>query len=109
MCLDLDDLFKPKNIAGYNNEEFTHMAVAVDVLSGAADCGMGIFAAAQALDLDFVPIVQEQYDLIIPSSIVETPNIQVIIDTIRSEAFRERVAQLGGYDPSQSGQLWKEV
>ena len=100
---------KPESITGYNNEEFTHMAVAVDVLSGAADCGMGIFAAAQALGLDFLPIVQEQYDIIVPSSIVETPNIQTIIQTIRSEAFKERVTRLGGYDPSQSGQLWMEV
>jgi putative molybdopterin biosynthesis protein len=100
---------KPESITGYNNEEFNHMAVAVDVLSGAADCGMGIFAAAQALGLDFLPIVQEQYDIIVPSSIVETPNIQTIIQTIRSEAFKERVTRLGGYDPSQSGQLWMEV
>lgn len=100
---------QPERIAGYNNEEFTHMAVAVDILSGAADCGMGIFAAAKALNLDFIPIEREQYDLIIPSSIIDTPNIQKIIDTIRSEEFRERVKGLGGYDPSKSGQLWMEV
>ncbi|UCF57462.1 MAG: molybdopterin biosynthesis protein, partial [Deltaproteobacteria bacterium] len=59
---------KPEMIRGYDNEEFTHMAVAVDVLSGAADCGMGIFAAAKALNLDFISMEREQYDLIIPSS-----------------------------------------
>jgi molybdenum cofactor synthesis domain-containing protein len=98
-----------KSIKGYDHDEFTHMAVAVDVLSGAADCGMGIFAAAKALDLDFVPMVREQYDLIIPSAIVDQPNIQVVLDTIRSLRFRERVAALGGYDPSKSGELWTEV
>ena len=51
------------------------MNVAVAVLSGAADCGMGIFAAARALDLDFVPIVQEQYDLIVPTRILDAPHI----------------------------------
>ncbi|MBN1849245.1 MAG: molybdopterin biosynthesis protein [Deltaproteobacteria bacterium] len=100
---------KPESINGYNNEEFTHMAVAVDVLSGAADCGMGIFAAAQALGLDFIPVVQEQYDLIIPSPLVNTPNIQTIMDIIQSKSFKTRVTQLGGYDPSHSGQLWMEV
>jgi putative molybdopterin biosynthesis protein len=99
----------PKSIKGYDRDEFTHMAVAVDVLSGAADCGMGIFAAAKALGLDFVPMVREQYDLIIPSTIVDQPNIQVVLETIQSRHFQERVTALGGYDPSQSGELWTEV
>jgi putative molybdopterin biosynthesis protein len=99
----------PDSITGYHYEEYTHMAVAVDILSGAADCGMGIYAAAKALDLGFIPIDREQYDLIIPSSILETPNIQAILDTVSSGIFRERVKALGGYDPSKSGQLWMEV
>jgi putative molybdopterin biosynthesis protein len=99
----------PESIKGYGHEEFTHMAVAVDVLSGAADCGLGIFAAAKALDLDFVPIEKEQYDLLIPSSILDDTNIQAILETIESQNFRERVTELGGYDPSKSGQFWMEV
>ncbi|MBW1912695.1 MAG: molybdopterin biosynthesis protein, partial [Deltaproteobacteria bacterium] len=96
-------------IVGYDHEEFTHMAVAVDVLSGAADCGMGIFAAANALGLDFIPMEREQYDLIIPSSMLEEPNIRVIMETIKTQEFRDRVTALGGYDPARSGQLWKEL
>ena len=98
-----------ESITGYDHEEFTHMAVAVDVLSGAADCGMGIFAAAKALDLDFIPIEREQYDLIIPSEIVNQPNILAVLETIRSENFRNRVTSLGGYDPGNSGRLWKKI
>ena len=100
---------EPELIRGYGHEEFTHMAVAVDVLSGAADCGMGIFAAAKALNLDFIPMGREQYDLIIPSSILENPNIQVVLETIKSRNFRNRVTDLGGYDPSKSGQFWMEA
>jgi len=100
---------KPESIAGYDHEEFTHMAVAVDILSGTADCGMGIFAAAKALDLGFIPVEREQYDLIIPSPLLDEPNIQAILEAIRSDHFRERVINLGGYDPSMSGQLWTEV
>ena len=85
------------------------MAVAVDVLSGAADCGLGIFAAARALDLDFIPIEKEQYDLIFPSSMLDDRNIQAILKTIESQSFRKRVTALGGYDPSRSGQFWLEV
>ena len=85
------------------------MAVAVDVLSGAADCGVGIFAAARALDLDFIPLEREQYDLIVPSSMLDQSNIKVLLETINTEHFRERVKALGGYDPSKSGQFWMEI
>jgi molybdopterin molybdotransferase/putative molybdopterin biosynthesis protein len=100
---------KPESIKGYDHEEFTHMAVAVDVLSGAADCGVGIYAAARALDLDFIPLEKEQYDLIIPSSLVESPPIKLLLETIRSQEFKERVTALGGYDPAKSGEFWREV
>ncbi len=96
-------------VKGYDHEEFTHMAVAVDVLSGAADTGMGIYAAAKALGLDFVPIAREQYDLIIPSKMLDQPNIQTVLNTIKSGHFRERIISLGGYDPSKSGELFMEV
>lgn len=100
---------KPESIKDYAQEEFTHMSVAVDVLSGAADCGMGIFAAAKALDLDFIPIAREQYDLVIPTVILNDPNIRTVLDTIRSPGFRNRVESLGGYDPSRSGELLMET
>lgn len=99
----------PEEIKGYDREEFTHMAVAVDVLSGAADCGMGIYAAAKALDLDFIPLEREQYDLIIPAAMLKNANIQALLDTVRTGEFRERVEALGGYDPSRSGEFWMEV
>ncbi len=99
----------PHGIKGYDHEEYTHMAVAVDVLSGAADCGMGIFAAARALDLDFITMVREQYDLIIPSAMLKNNIVQALLETIRTERFRKRVLELGGYDPSRSGDLWVEV
>ena len=96
-------------IKGYDHEEYTHMAVAVDVLSGTADCGMGIYAAAKALDLDFITMVREQYDLILPSSHLENGNIRELIKTIKAENFKERVRMLGGYDPGKSGELWIEL
>lgn len=100
---------KAEAIHGYDHEEFTHMAVAVDVLSGAADCGVGIYAAAKALNLDFIPMAQEQYDLIFPSFVLEQPAIQWVLETLRSREFKDRVIALGGYDPAQSGELWQEI
>ena len=100
---------QPDLINGYDHEEFTHMTVAVDILSGAADCGLGIYAAAKALNLDFIPVEQEQYDLIIPQDMTKMTNIQKVLKTISEPSFKKRVEALGGYDASQSGELWKEV
>ena len=95
----------PVAINGYADEEFTHMAVAVAVLSGTADVGLGIQAAAQALMLDFIPVVTEQYDLVIPGEFFDDAGIQVLLETIRSDRFKQRVQALGGYGTERTGQI----
>ena len=99
----------PSQIRGYDDEEYTHMNVAVAVLNGMADVGLGIMAAAKALDLDFIPLLSEQYDLVIPSSFVNDHKIQLLISVARSKEFRNRVKALGGYNPEKSGALWKVI
>ncbi len=99
----------PARISGYENEEYTHMNVAVSVLNGMADVGLGIMAAARALDLDFIPVIKEQYDLVVPCSFGDDPKIELIIGVARSREFRERVRGLGGYNPAKSGDLWKVI
>jgi putative molybdopterin biosynthesis protein len=94
---------EPAAISGYLDEEFTHMAVAVAVLSGTADVGLGIQAAARALDLDFIPVVTEQYDLVIPGRFYQWEGIQILLDTINSAHFQQRVAALGGYSTELTG------
>jgi len=96
---------KPEDIKGYDQEEFTHMSVAVNVLSGAADTGLGIFAAARALGLDFIPMVTEEYDLVIPEEFFEDEKIRLMLEVIGSSTFKERVDQMGGYDTSKTGTL----
>jgi putative molybdopterin biosynthesis protein len=95
----------PTQINGYQHEEFTHMAVAVAVLSGTADTGLGIYAAAAALDLAFIPVVTEQYDLIIPSTHFKSENVQLLLETINSGEFRNRVEALGGYSTQKTGTI----
>lgn len=95
----------PNGINGYQHEEFTHMAVAVAVLSGTVDTGLGIFAAAKALELDFIPVVTEQYELIIPEEHVNSENIQILLDTINSRTFKDRVEALGGYSTEKTGAI----
>ncbi len=92
-----------EGIRCYDQEEFTHMAVAVNVLSGRADAGMAIYASAKALQLDFIPIAEERYDLVIPESSWGDSKTQVVLDIIVSGSFRRMVAELGGYDVSASG------
>lgn len=79
------------------------MAVAVNVLSGAADCGLGIMAAAKALKLDFAPLARERYDLLIPSAFLDDPKIQAVLDLIRSPDFKARIQKLGGYETTLTG------
>lgn len=101
--LDID----PGAISGYENEEFTHMSVAVAVLSGSVDVSLGIYAAAKALNLDFIPVVTEQYDLVIPEEHFETENIQILLETINTGTFKKRVEALGGYSTEKTGMIIK--
>ena len=101
----LDTLgIKPADIKGYENEEYTHMTVAAAVLSGRADAGLGINAAARALGLDFIPVVTEEYDLVIPERFIETAPVQAVLATIRSEEFKSAVHSLGGYGTDKTGE-----
>jgi molybdopterin molybdotransferase/putative molybdopterin biosynthesis protein len=96
----------PKNVKGYDHEEFTHMAVAAAVLSGAADTGLAVLSAARALDLDFVPVAQERYDLAIPQEFYDTPMLKALLAIIGADnAFREQIVAMGGYDVSEMGKV----
>lgn len=93
----------PATINGYQREEYTHMAVAVAVLSGSADVGMGIRAAAQALDLDFIPVTTERYDLVIPAVHYDNSLVQSLLQVIATREFKNQVMALGGYDIRDTG------
>jgi putative molybdopterin biosynthesis protein len=94
----------PQQVNGYEREEYTHMGVASAVLSGVADTGMGILAAAQALDLEFIPVAKERYDLLVPTAFAELPHITALLGIIRSSTeFRNLVTALGGYDITDMG------
>jgi putative molybdopterin biosynthesis protein len=99
----------PKDVRGYDREEYTHMGVASAVLTGLADTGLAILASARALDLDFTPVAKERYDLAIPREFFETDMIRRLISIIRDDnEFRETVRTLGGYDVSDMGKILYE-
>jgi putative molybdopterin biosynthesis protein len=91
------------SIEGYQQEEYTHLGVAASVASGRADCGLGIAAAAQALDLDFIPLFQERYDLVIPKPFAEDDLLAPLFGLLADSDFRKAVSQLPGYDVSVMG------
>jgi len=93
----------PDTIAGYYQDEYTHLGVATAVASGRADCGLGIAAAAQALDLDFIPLFQERYDLVIPNRFLDF--VSPLLDLLTDSRFREAVSHLKGYDVSLMGTI----
>jgi len=70
---------------------------------------LDVRATARALDLDFVSIEWERYDLVIPKQFYESELLEPPLALIRSESFRQVVAQLEGYDPSPMGQIAAEV
>ena len=96
---------RPEQVRGYEQEEFTHLAVAAAVVSGRADCGLGVRAAATALGLDFIPVAIEPYQLVIPTRFFEHPLLQPLRHLMEDEPFRRAVEGLPGYDVRKMGQI----
>jgi molybdenum cofactor synthesis domain-containing protein len=95
----------PASISGYRSEEYTHMSVGMAVNSGRADVGLGILAAAKALNLDFIPVSRERYDLVVPTDLLNDHRIQLLLEIIRSSEFIEQVLLLGGYETEETGKV----
>ena len=84
-------------INGYNREEFTHTSVASLIAAGSADVGLGVYSAAKMYDLDFLHICDEQYDFLITDHAWELPQVQQLLEVLKSDELRERLDSLGGY------------
>ena len=96
-------------IAGYDREEYTHLAVAAAVAGGRADVGLGILSAARALGVDFVPLLEEQYDLVIPAEFYESELLGPVLELVRGAEFRTELEAMGGYDTSLTGEVMATV
>ena len=95
----------PDRLSGYHRELYTHLAVAAAIAGGGADVGLGILAAAKALDLDFVPLTEERYDLAIRGDALASGPVRELLEVIASPEFHAAVAALGGYDLRDCGRL----
>jgi len=98
-----DYLLKKKNINagsvyGYQREEFTHLSAAVQVAMDKADAGLGIYSAAKLYGLDFIPLIEEEYDFAINYDFSENTLFKNFIEITGSQEFRTRLSGLGGYN-----------
>ncbi|MDK2940963.1 MAG: molybdopterin molybdotransferase [Acetobacterium sp.] len=108
----LDYLLKENKIdnsqvLGYTREMNTHMMVASAVKSGSCDVGIGVLSAANMMELDFIPIGDEDYDFVILKENLGDPRVQIFINVLKSQEFKEALMQLGGYEIIQPGEIVK--
>ncbi|MBU3190803.1 molybdopterin biosynthesis protein [Clostridium bowmanii] len=95
----------PKDIYGYEREEFTHISVAAVVASGDVDCGLGVYSAAKLMDLDFIPLGNEEYDFAVPAEFLNMDMVRKFVKVIRCDEFKRELDNLGGYDYSEIGEI----
>ncbi len=96
----------PAQVNGYRHVARSHFEVARAVAEGRADVGIGIRAAARYYGLDFIPLQEARYDLVVPKAVLAShPNLSVLLDTIVSRPFRTEMEALGGYDTRETGTI----
>ena len=96
---------KSSEINGYEQEEFTHIAAAIAVGRGSADAALGIEAAAKAAEVDFVPVTEERYDLILFEEDLQDPRIEYLISLLRNNEIKRKIEKLGGYKTKKTGEI----
>ncbi|GAE45010.1 substrate-binding domain-containing protein [Mesobacillus boroniphilus] len=85
------------DVNGYDREMFSHLSVAAEVKGNDNAAGLGIFPAARAMGLDFIPVADENYDLLMTKAFFESEKGNWLRSVIQSEAFKAEVAKIGGY------------
>ena len=98
------------DIAGYRQEETSHLAVASRVARGEADVGLGIEKTAlQVSGIDFVPLQKERYDLVIRKEDAAKPQFQALLKVLKSSSFKSELSGMGGYDLTHTGEVMAET
>ncbi len=95
-----------KHIKGYEAEVSSHVEVARTIFEGSANTGIGVRSAALLFNLDFLPLREEHYDFVIPTShLTSHPRLPRFLDILVSKAFRKEMEALGGYDVKETGKV----
>jgi len=96
---------RPDRIGGYQTEYSGHLEVASAIASGHADTGVTLRVAADAYDLEFIPLREERYDLVILAAEADTPPVRAMLDTFNSMRFAREICQFCGYDTEPMGRV----
>jgi len=94
-----------EKIEGYSNEVSRHLDVGLEVLAGRADAGPGIRAVAGVLDIGFIPLRWERFDLMISKNRFFDEGIQRFLGLLQEKEFREMANRLEGYDVDLGGKM----
>ena len=86
-----------------------HLALAQTVAAGAADAGIATRAAAVCHGLEFLPLAEARFDLVIPLERRRTIRCKRLIDVLQSARFRRDLGSLAGYGTARTGQIVAEV
>lgn len=91
------ETLSPTDLWGYDNISLTHLDAANKIACGQADAALGIRAASRAMGLDFIPLVEEPYELVIPRKYRGHPGIEALLDALQDRNWKKQVDRLGGY------------
>jgi putative molybdopterin biosynthesis protein len=92
-----------EHIRGYEREESSHTAVGILVKEGIADAGIGIYPISKLFSLDFIPLMEEDYDLLVARKFTEDWRFTLLMELIVSEEFKSRLDEIGGYNTEKIG------
>ncbi len=106
MRMNLD----PRQIKGYEKEMKSHLTMAAAIADGEADLAIGTERISRQIDgLDFIPLLEERYDLVMRRDSMENPAAETILEILRSAAFKKEIRHFTGNDYRDMGKIIAEV
>ena len=104
--MDLD----PRQIKGYERDMKSHLTMAAAIADGEADLALGTERISRQIDgLDFIPLLEERYDLVLRRDAMDTPAVEAILEILRSAAFKKEIRHFTGNDYRDMGKIVAEV
>lgn len=94
-----------KDINGYDREESSHTAVGILVRESIADAGIGIYSVAKTFSLGFIPLAEEEYDLLVTKEFTADSRFAMLMDILISVEFKNKLLALGGYNVEDTGKI----
>jgi putative molybdopterin biosynthesis protein len=94
----------PQQIQGYDRITVGHMAAARLVREGEVDCCISTRVVAQTMSLEFIPLAEKPYHLLIKRPHLELAPVQKLLETLGRASFRREVEANTGYNMRTAGE-----